>query len=144
MLPNLPFDKIDTTLLNKALVGFEPMFRYSNFANSNANYPPYNIIMIDDDHYEIEIAVAGFNKSEISIEVEREMLIVNGSKNKQDEVEKLYQHRGLSSRDFVRTFTLAEHVSVTSASITDGILSVLLTREIPEEKKRKLIQITEV
>jgi molecular chaperone IbpA len=149
MLNELPQSKlsalprIDTTTLNRALVGFDNMFKYANQL-SNSNYPPHNIIKTDDDNYVIELAVAGFKKSEITVEVDRESLIISGTKDKDPATAVEYLHRGLSSRDFTRQFTLAEHVVVKNATIQDGILSVYLERVVPEEKKRKLIAITEV
>lgn len=143
MLNVIPQPRIDTTNLNRALVGFDTLFKYATNVNAASNYPPHNIIRTDDDHYVIEIAIAGFKRSEISIEVQQELLLISGSKSEQlTNVE--YIHRGLSSRDFTRTFTLAEHVVVNSATIQDGILIVYLERIVPEEKKRKVITISEI
>lgn len=140
--------RFDTQALNRALVGFDRMFDTfeTRFANQlNSNYPPYNIIKTDEDNYLIEVAVAGFNRKEISVEIEQDQLTIKGEHNK-DNVEDTtqYLHRGLSARGFTRQFALAEHVVVKGATIQDGILRVQLERVIPEEKKPRLIDIIEV
>ena len=140
--------RFDTQALNRALVGFDRLFDTfeSRFANQlSTNYPPYNVVKTDDDHYLIEIAVAGFKKDEVTVEVEGEFLTIKGSSNPNSEASaRQYLHKGLSSRDFVRQFTLAEHMVVKGASIQDGILRVEIARVIPEEKKPRLIDIVEV
>lgn len=140
--------RIDTQSLNRALVGFDRLFDSfeSRFANQlSSNYPPYNVVKIDENQYQVEIAVAGFKKEEISVEVDGELLIIKGSTSQSEDASpKQYLHRGLSSRDFVRQFSLAEHIKVQTASIQNGILSVVLERIIPEEMKPKLIDIVEI
>ena len=140
--------RLDTQSLNRALVGFDRLFDTfeSRFANQlSTNYPPYNVVKTDEDHYQIEIAVAGFKKEEVSVEVEGEFLTIKGSSNTASEsTNKQYLHKGLSSRDFVRQFTMAEHMVVSGASIQDGILRVNISRVIPEEKKPRIIDILEV
>lgn len=140
--------RFDTQALNRALVGFDRMFDTfeTRFANQlNSNYPPYNVIKSDDDHYVIEVAVAGFNRKEITVEIEQDQLTIKGEHDK-DNVEDTtqYLHRGLSARGFTRQFALAEHVVVKGATIQDGILRVQLERIIPEEKKPRLVDIVEV
>lgn len=138
--PHLP-TRIDTSTLNRALVGFDTLFNQLQTTSVNSNYPPYNIIKKDDDHYVIEVAVAGFKREELTITMEQETLTISGSKEKQEESDAEYLHRGLSSRDFARDFKLAEHVVVNDASLSDGILCVFIERIIPEEKKLKVIPI---
>lgn len=136
--------KIDTLALHKAFVGFDRVLDTfeSRFANQmSSNYPPHNIIKLDDYNYTIEMAVSGFTKSEISIEVHRETLTIKGTKSTTDDQTIQYLHRGLSSRDFIRTFTLADHIQVKSATIDNGILTIALELVIPEEMKPKLIEI---
>jgi molecular chaperone IbpA len=102
-------------------------------------------VKTDDTHYQIEIAVAGFKKHEISIEVEQEILTVKGeSESTIDTSERQYLHRGLSSRSFIRSWQLAEHMVVNGAEIKDGILTINLEYIIPEEKKARVIDIVEV
>jgi molecular chaperone IbpA len=140
--------RFDTTALNKALVGFDRLFDTfeSRFANQlSTNYPPHNIVKTDDTHYQIEIAVAGFKKHEINVEVEQDMLTVRGESEATNEtLTRQYLHRGLSSRSFVRSWQLAEHMVVNGAEIKDGILTISLEYIIPEEKKARVIDIVEV
>lgn len=140
--------RFDTAALNKALVGFDRLFDTfeTRFANQLAtNYPPHNIIKTDDTHYQIEIAVAGFKKHEIIVEVEQDTLTVKGeSETPNESTSRQYLHRGLSSRNFVRSWQLAEHMIVNDAKIQDGILTITLEYIIPEEKKARVIDIVEV
>ena len=140
--------RFDTTTLNRALVGFDRLFNTfeTRFANQlNSNYPPHNIVKTDDTHYEIEIAVAGFKKHEISIEIEQDMLTVKGDSDLAAEsAERQYLHRGLSSRTFLRSWQLAENMIVNGAEIKDGILTISLEYIIPEEKKARVIDSVEV
>ena len=139
--------RIDTQALNRALVGFDRMFDTfeSRFANQLAsNYPPYNILKADNDNYIIEVAVAGFKKDEITVEVDQDQLVIKGQKSETANTTTVYMHRGLSARDFVRQFTLAEHMVVNGATIQDGVLQVNIQRIVPEELKPRLIDIVEV
>ncbi len=140
--------QINLQSLNRALVGFDQLFTAvdGGFANqvNKSTYPPYNIIKHDDD-YAIEMAVAGFKKDEIVVEVLNDQLIIKGTQTeREDTIDVQYLHRGLSARDFTRNFTLAEHMIVQGAVIQDGILRVGLQRIVPEEKKPRLINIQEV
>jgi molecular chaperone IbpA len=135
--------RIDTQSLNRALIGFDRLFNdvERRFANQvQTNYPPYNILKHDDDLFEIEIAVAGFDKEDISIEVDQNLLTIKGQRLKEEDAS-MYLHRGLAARDFERTFTLAEHMEVGDAELTNGILRVKLTRIVPEALKPRLIAI---
>jgi molecular chaperone IbpA len=139
--------RFDTAALNRALVGFDRLFDTfeTRFANQlSSNYPPHNVIKTDDTHYQIEIAIAGFKKDEVSVEVEQAMLTVKGENNTEDHTATSYLHRGLSKRDFVRTWQLAEHMIVNGAEIKDGMLTISLEYIIPEEKKARVIDIVEV
>jgi molecular chaperone IbpA len=148
MTMNGTLTRFDTTALNKALVGFDRLFDTfeTRFGNQlSTNYPPHNIVKTDDTHYQIEIAVAGFKKHEISVEVEQDMLTVKGeSESSTDTNTRQYLHRGLSSRNFLRSWQLAEHMVVNGAEIKDGILTISLEYIIPEEKKARVIDIVEV
>jgi molecular chaperone IbpA len=139
--------RFDTQALNRALVGFDRMFdtfetRFGNQLNSN--YPPYNVIKKDNDNYAIEVAVAGFKKNEITVEVDSEQLTIKGQRRKDDDDHVQYMHRGLSARDFVRQFTLAEYMIVKGASIQDGVIRVDLERVVPDHMKPRLIDIVEI
>jgi molecular chaperone IbpA len=103
-------------------------------------YPPYNIVKFDDDNYEIQIAVAGFDKNDIVIETNRDVLTVNGVSQK-SETEVNYLHHGLAARDFRHTFRLSDTVIVNSADIVNGVLKISLENVIPEAKKPRKIPI---
>jgi molecular chaperone IbpA len=110
---------------------------------SNTNYPPYNIVKHSDDHFSIELAVAGFKEGDIDVQVEKNQLTVQGSKSISiDTPNTEYLHRGISARNFVRNWTLADYVEITGATVADGILTINLERKVPEEEKPKKIAIT--
>lgn len=133
--------------LSRALIGFDQMFdqmerRYANSVNNN--YPPHNILRIEDNEYAIQIAVTGFEKAEISVTVENNILIVKGESMTTDYAPEQYLHRGLATRDFVKEFPLAEHIEVKGAETKNGMLIVKLVRNIPESAKPKVIDIVEI
>lgn len=135
--------RFDTSALNRALIGFDQLFndverRYANQVQTN--YPPYNVLKHDDNNFEIEIAVAGFDREDITVEVDQDQLVIKGARTKEDDVSK-YLHRGLAARDFERSWTLADHMEVGDAELTNGILRVKLTRIVPEALKPRLIAI---
>ena len=135
--------RFDTSALNRALIGFDSLFNdvERRFANSvQTNYPPYNVLKHDDNTFEIEVAVAGFDREDITIEVDQNLLTIKGQRLK-DEDDSKYLHRGLAARDFERSFTLADHIIVGDAELTNGILRVKLIREVPEALKPRLIAI---
>lgn len=136
------FDTNSLAHLNRALIGFDRIFNdYENrYANSTTNYPPYNILKHDEDHFEIEVAVAGFDKTDISVEVDQDQLVIKGNREKEEDTNK-YLHRGLAARNFERAFTLADHIEVGDAEIVNGILRIKLTRIVPEALKPRLIEI---
>lgn len=103
-------------------------------------YPPYNIYKVDESHYKIEVAIAGFKRDELEITFEGNKLTVVGQKRNVDtQIE--YLHKGIGTRDFQHNFTLAETVIVGSAEIIDGVLEISLKNIIPEEKKPRRIEI---
>jgi molecular chaperone IbpA len=134
--------RFDTTALNRALIGFDRIFNdfENRFQHSTTNYPPYNVIKHDENSFEIEVAVAGFDREDITVEVDQNQLVIKGQRTKDDDASK-YVYRGLAARDFERSFTLAEHIIVGDAELTNGILRVKLTRIIPEALKPRLIAI---
>ena len=123
-------------------IGFDRTLQLLERADvqSNSNYPPYNIVKVDEENFQIELAVAGFNKKEISISKEKEVLSIEGKQEEGDELE--YVHKGLASRSFKRTFTLADDIVVKGADMKNGILSVSLERIVPEEDKPQEIKIS--
>ena len=136
--------------INRALIGFDTMFdqmerRYANSVNNN--YPPHNILKTGENQYEIQLAVTGFEKSEISVTIENNVLTVRGEgaeSIRHENPEIVYLHRGLASRDFAREFPLAEHIEITGAEIKNGMLIIKLFRNIPESEKPRVIDIVEV
>ena len=124
--------------LSRALVGFDQVFNQR--LQTNGNYPPHNIVKYDETHYAIEVAVAGFKKEEITIQVDQDQLIVKGIQQT-TETTKEYLHRGLASRDFEQTWTLAEYMEVKDAEHQDGMLIINIERIVPESLQPRLIEI---
>ena len=134
---------LDLTPLFRTSVGFDRMAQLMNQAHrmdqANAAYPPYNIESIDENKYQITLALAGFTEEDIEITSEQSLLIVRGKiKNN---VERNYLHRGIATRSFERKFQLADHVNVLSADMNHGLLHIQLLKEIPEAMKPKKIEI---
>jgi|TARA_R110001592_G_scaffold132997_1_gene347956 molecular chaperone IbpA len=134
--------------LFKASVGFDNLvnefFNEPAFANATG-YPPYNISKDSNDVYEITLAVAGFKKSDIELELEDGTLKITGTSDVLDttDTNKVeYLHKGIAERNFVRTFKLAEYVEVKDANLEDGILKVRLLKNIPDALKPQKIQIS--
>jgi molecular chaperone IbpA len=136
--------RFDTNALNRALLGFDTMFndfehRYANQLKDN--YPPYNIVKHNDDTYEIEIAVTGFYKDEIIVEIDQSQLIVKGIRDKNSDVTAEFLHRGLAFRDFTRSWTLAEHMEVGEGTIKNGVLTIELKRIVPDALKPRVLKL---
>lgn len=110
-------------------------------ASGASSYPPYNLIRLTNTEAVLEVAVAGFKESEVSVTVEDGYLKVSGRKESTDE-QPDYLYKGIGARAFDRAFTLSKDAKVTAAEYADGILSVFVTYELPEEKKPKQIPIT--
>ena len=106
---------------------------------THQSYPPYNLVKIDDDTYQLSLALAGFSKDEVSVSVDNGSLIVKGEKAEESSKEVL--HKGIATRKFTRTFALGEYMEVDRAEMADGILNIFVERNIPEEKKPKKINI---
>ena len=124
-------------------VGFDNIFDHFNLHLDNTrtvNYPPYNINKIDDFNWNIEIALAGFGKKDIDISTAENQLTIK-SVESDDKDEKDTIHRGISKRQFTRSFTLADDVVVNGAELKDGMLVIDLEKIVPEEKKPKTIKI---
>ena len=132
----------DFAPFRRSTVGFDRLFdmlENSSFGQGQENYPPFDLIRIDDNHYRIELAVAGFNRDELDITAQQNVLIVSGRKNEDENAS--YIHRGIAARSFERRFGLADHIKVSDADLKDGLLSIELVREIPESMKPKKIEI---
>ena len=146
MTNTLTLRSFDVPSIHKFAVGFDSMFdeilRVSN-QQSQQNYPPYNVVKHSEDKFVIELAVAGFREGDITVTVEKNLLTIEGDRfETETDTPVEYLHRGISSRSFTRTFTLADHVEVVNASVDSGILSITLERKVPEELQPKKIAIT--
>ena len=134
--------RIDTETLNRALIGFDAMFNNfeRRFANSvSSNYPPHNVVKLDDSNYEIQIAVTGFDKDDVTVELDQNILIVTAGRPQEEE--RVYLHRGLAQRNFVKQFPLAEHIEVKGAEQRNGVLTIKLERIVPEALKPRRISV---
>jgi molecular chaperone IbpA len=134
----------DFAPLYRSMIGFDHMASLLDNATRTSqkqpSYPPYNIEQLDDDNYQISMAVAGFEESELIITSENNTLVVEGKKVA-DEAEHKFLHQGIAARNFKHSFQLAEHVKITQADLKNGLLYINLVREIPEAMKPREIKI---
>ena len=155
-------NKEDKKMTNKSLsifnqlrpvtVGFVPVFDrfermfeddFFNAPTFNSNYPPYNIVKTGDYTYNIELALAGFGKKDIDVSYENGMVTVKSiqeAKSEDKETDGVL-HRGISKRQFTKSFSIADDVEVKGAELKDGLLSISLERIIPESKKARSIEV---
>jgi molecular chaperone IbpA len=132
----------DFTPFRRSTVGFDRLFDLLENGTGwqgADNYPPFDLERSGDDSYRITLAVAGFRQDEIDITAQQNLLVVAGRKNGDEQGS--YIHRGIATRAFERRFGLADYVQVRSAELKDGMLSIELVREIPEEMKPRKIEI---
>ena len=135
--------------LRPITVGFDDMFDHfehmmddSFFGRTVANFPPYNIVKTGENTYDVELALAGFNKKDIEVEFKENLLTVKSKKQEETKDEDgNVIHRGISKRMFSKSFTIANDVEVKGAELKDGLLKISMERIIPEHKKAKLIDI---
>ena len=135
--------RFDFSPIYRSAIGFDRLAQImdeASRADTTPAYPPYNVELVTEDQYRITMAVAGFQESELEIEVENGSLKVIGRKQR-DEGPRPLLHRGIAARDFEQRFQLAEHVKVTGAALKDGLLNVELTREVPEALKPRRVSI---
>ena len=133
---------LDFAPYRRSTIGFDRLFdllENSSIAQGGENYPPFDLLQVDENHYRINLAVAGFRPDEIDITAQQNQLVVTGKKVDDDKAE--YVHRGIANRSFERRFGLADHIKVTEADLKDGLLSIDLVREIPEAMKPRKIDI---
>lgn len=137
---------IDLGPFYRSSIGYDRVGRLIDNAlrttESSAGYPPYNIEVLDENRYAITLAVAGFKREDLDIAVENGVLSINGGKSAETE-QRRFLHQGIANRAFERRFNLAEHVEVTGADLSDGMLTVNLRREVPEAMKPRSIPIEE-
>ena len=143
-IPTFRLNHLDIPNIHKFGIGFDSIFedihRLASVTGKD-NYPPYNVIKIDDDHFFIELELAGIPRDDIDIEVDQNQLTISTDKAESDE-ELEYLHKGISQRGFSRSFTLADHVVVKGADMIDGVLKISLERQLPEELKPRKIDIS--
>ena len=132
----------DFSPLWRSTVGFDRLFDLAEMAQRTGedNYPPYNIERLAEDRYQISLAIAGFAPDDIAITAEQNVVTVEGSKSDKAE-QRDFLYRGISTRNFKRQFSLADHVQVKSAAFDNGLLKIELVREIPEAMKPRRIAI---
>lgn len=136
----------DLTPLFRSTIGFD---RFSNLIDAAMRgeenvpaYPPYNIEKLSDDEYRIVVAVAGFKEQDLTLTVQENQLTVTGNHlDKTESKETNYLYKGIATRTFERKFNLADHVKVTGADLSDGLLTVALKRELPESVKPRMVPI---
>lgn len=137
-------DRFDFSPLFRSTIGFDRLMRAidaaSRLDNATLAYPPYNIEKTGEETYRLTMAVAGFAPDEIEVTVNENSLLVSG-KAKKDEDETRYLHRGIARRAFERRFSLADHIKVVGASLSNGMLHVDLVHEVPEAAKPRKIEI---
>jgi molecular chaperone IbpA len=133
----------DFSPLYRSTVGFDRLFDMLDQTarvETAAHWPPYNVEKAGDDHYRITMAVAGFGSDEIEITQTENTLLISGQKQPEQENGQ-FLHRGIATRAFKQSFNLADYVKVTNAKLENGLLTVDLVREVPEEMKPRRIQI---
>ena len=133
----------DFTPFRRSTVGFDRLFDFLESANRSAedNYPPFDIEKLSDDSYRITLAVAGFRRDELDIVNQQNMLVISGRRSDTRNRDGNFLHVGIATRAFERRFELADFVRVTSADLSDGLLTIELVREIPEAMKPRRIDI---
>ena len=132
---------------DKLFVGFDDTYNrlskiHDDLTKNIPNYPPYNIKKVDDNTYLIEVAVAGFSKSEIEVEFADDKLIVKGNAS-EDNSTADWLYKGIATRNFTRTFALDDKIEIKGAALVNGMLKIALEKIIPEHKKPKKIEVSE-
>ena len=123
-------------------IGWDRHFKdLEKLMNTSTNYPPYNLKQVGEDSYVIEIALAGFNREDITVKQEKNVLTITGESKSDNTIG--YIHKGIGGRNFTRTFSLAEYVEVDYVTMLNGLLVVFLTKRVPEEAKPKVFEITD-
>jgi molecular chaperone IbpA len=122
-------------------IGFNRELSRLNTAHktNSQSYPPYDLLKLDEDTYQISLAIAGFSKDDINVSVDNGTLVIKGEIVEVTDAEVV--HKGIAGRKFTRTFALGEYMEVTSAELKDGMLYVHIVRIVPEDKKPKVIDI---
>jgi len=133
---------VDFSPFFRSAIGFDRLFDLAEAAQrvGEETYPPYNIERLDENRFQISVALASFTPEEVALTVEQNVLTLEGHKSEKEG--KTFLHRGISTRNFKRQFTLADHVEVKGASFENGLLVIDLQREVPEAMKPRRIAIS--
>lgn len=152
-MTKLEFAKLfDMPSIDKFFVGYEPMLKKFEEAHETLskvipNYPPYNIVKVDDNKYVIELAVAGFGKQNLDIEINDGTLAITGNSQLADMydegINNTYLYKGIADRNFTRKFSIADTVEIKNAELINGMLKIWLENIIPDSKKPKKVDITD-
>lgn len=131
---------------DRFFIGFDEHFKRINqmqeeIAKNIPSYPPYNVKKVDDNHYAIEMAVAGFGQQDIDIEMKDGKLIIRGNLQSEEDSAENFIFKGIANRAFTRTFALEDEIEVKDAEIFNGMLKIVLERLIPEHKQPKKIPV---
>lgn len=136
---------IDFTPLYRSSIGYDRLASLLDTAlrteTASAGYPPYNIEVLDDTQYAITLAVAGFDRADLDIQVEQGVLTIRGRKAGTEDTQRKFLYQGIANRAFERKFNLADYVRVSGAELNNGLLTVNLVKEIPEAMKPRRIEI---
>lgn len=134
----------DLRPLFHSTVGFDRMMEFLDAAVTSqvkpSSYPPYNIVKLDTDNYQIVMAVAGFSEKDLSVTAQENDLLISGSTEREEDTSE-YLHKGIAARSFEKTFRLADFIKVREVELKNGLLSIRLEREVPEESKPRQIPI---
>lgn len=141
---NTNFSVFNDPVYRPFFIGYQDVVKRINDAAAQATkqtYPPFNVKKVDDNKYVVELAVAGFEKTDIEIEVKDSILTIKSDVKSKDQEGEEWIHRGIGLRNFTRQFTLADTVEVQSAEMVNGMLKIWLENFIPEEQKPKKVEI---
>jgi len=135
-----PFSHIQSIFNDPFFLGFGDQFvRWETNKKTTSSFPPYNVKKVDEDNYVVELAVAGYDREDIDVTVDKDTLIIKSERENDEKSE--YLHKGIAGRNFTQTFTLGEYMTVKSASLDNGLLTVKIERELPESAKPRQIKI---
>lgn len=143
-MKNYHLTTFDVPNVARFAVGFDRLFADLNrlATHANTNYPPHNVAVYSETESAIEVAVAGFDESELDVEVSNNQLVIRGAKEEQPNPTVQYQHKGIATRNFELAFQLTDDLKVKGAAVKNGILTVRLEYIVPEEAKPKKVAIT--
>lgn len=135
-----PFAQIESIFNDPFFLGFGNQFaRWETNKKITSQFPPYNVKKVDEDNYIVELAVAGYDREDLDVSVDKDTLIIKSDRENDEKSD--FLHKGIAGRNFTQTFTLGEYMLVKSASLENGLLTIKIERELPEEAKPRQIKI---